>query len=140
MTTTEDDLSARLRPDVEHLLDLIDLLPFNAQDFWDRLAAAEHPDRDDDNYFVGHMPWIRERLRAMLAGADSLSAHNVERVAQYVLMFFDRDDPAMFEALDRFAGHSAAQPGRTGRRWVEDVCATAWRLYVPTRAVQRRDE
>jgi hypothetical protein len=67
----------------------------------------------------------------MLAGRESMTAHKLENVAQYVLMFFDRDDQRMHEAIDRFAGFSAEQPDRTGRRWMEDRSATAWRLYVP---------
>jgi hypothetical protein len=46
-------------------------------------------------------------------------------------MFFDRGDQEFFEAMDMVGYYSGPFAGRAGRRWVKDVCATAWRLFLP---------
>ena len=138
MVMHEEDLVPHLLSDAEHLLDLLDLLPDEDDDsFWDRLARAENPDQADGGYFFNKLIHARSDLRRMLSGNGSITPSNLESVSQYVLMFFDRDDPAMHMALEPVAGF-AIEPGRVGRRWSEDICATAWRLYAPCRATWRR--
>ena len=139
MTTTENDLIVRVRPEVEHLLDLLDLLPDEqTTDFWSQLVDAEQPVGTSGDYFVSKMRMLVGQLQRALT-REHVAAHQLEHAVQYLLMFFDRSDAELYRVLDRVAGYGAEPAGRTGRRWMEDVCATAWRIYVPCRAMQRRD-
>lgn len=132
LTDTTDALLA----DAAHLLDLLDMLPSRDDtDFWARLEYAEHGDRQDDDYFVSKVALVIRDLRNLV---ENEKAVDLAYAAQYVLMFFDRDDQKLFEALDGVTDYAVAD-GRTGKRWAEDAAATAWKLYVPAWAQQRRE-
>jgi hypothetical protein len=49
-----------------------------------------------------------------------------------VLSFFNRENQAMFELLDRSAPSLACDPGYFARRWATDAVDTAWRLRTRT--------
>jgi hypothetical protein len=125
-----------LRADLEHLLDLWDLLPaWEEKEFWNKLAEVEGKDDDHDTYFLDKMHSVRHLINEFLRHGGDKADHSLQYLAQYVLMFFDRDDQKMFQLLDRIVlSTSSRNAGRIGRRWAEDAVATAWRLYVPSAA------
>jgi hypothetical protein len=120
--------------DAQHLLDLWDMLPgWDESDFWSQLNKAVWGQYD---YFEEKMQTVPRLLRRYLDGSQR-TLYTAQYVAQYALLFFDKDRPEAFELLDRVVGYSGGK-GLAGRRWAADVSATAWRLYVPGRAgIQR---
>lgn len=123
-----------LLSNAEHLLDLWDMLPPESDSsFWSELSRAAW---GDESYFMGKMHSVRHMLRQYVDGG-SRSLYAAQYLAQYVLLFFDREKPAVFELLDK-VGDVRGEKGRTGRRWAADATATAWRLYVPGRAEIQR--
>ncbi|EIV90903.1 hypothetical protein [Frankia sp. QA3] len=115
------------------LLDLLDLLPTPDLDdqgeFWEAFSRAQEGGLQAD-YIVGKLAvWA---ARAHEEPANSYYAHEL---ADYCLMFFDGESQAMWELL----GDRVAAGGRSGRRFAESVCETAWLIYVPLQAAMRRE-
>jgi hypothetical protein len=120
--------------DMQHLLDLLLMLP-RSQKWHDKLAAVVEPGRED--WFLTNVAHARDCLSRYVK--EDCGAYELEHnVCQYVLTFFDRDDPEMHKALEGMVNYGTQKDGATGRRWAEDVCATAWRLMVPSIAIPRR--
>jgi hypothetical protein len=121
---------------MEHLLDLLLMLP-RSKKWHHKLAAVVEPGRED--WLLTNLAHARDCLSRY--GKADCGASALERdVCQYLLMFFDRDDSEMHKALDGVVDYFTQSDGATGRRWAEDVCATAWRLLVPSIAIPRRPE
>jgi hypothetical protein len=126
-----------LREDAQHLLDLLEMLPpYSYEPFWSELSKHAWGDR---RYLDEKMFTVPRNLRRMLNGQDEFSARELAHFAQYVLVFFDGADDEAHRVLDGAVGYTHPS-GLAGRRWAEDACATAWRLYVPGRAAVRRSE
>ncbi|MEK6443787.1 hypothetical protein [Pseudonocardia sp. T1-2H] len=120
--------------DAKHLLELWDMLPgWSHKTFWSDLAAAQGRGGEGRHYFDEKMNTIPVMLRQYLENDGEGDSFSLPYLAQYVLMFFDCENQAMFEVLDEVTGYTA-EAGRSGRRWAADATATAWRLYVPGQA------
>lgn len=131
-----DDAAVRLAADVNHLLELLDLLPVPDLDdhpeFWKAFAQA-HWSGFKTSYFVGKLSLWIERVDS--DPANTTSAH---QLAEYCLMFFDGGSPALWEVLDGAA--VSATGSRSGRRLAESLSEAAWRVYVPLESAQRRED
>jgi hypothetical protein len=120
---------------VTHLLDLLDLLPALEVDdvFWERFAEmqARHDPRGLDEIAADQTEALFSRVADVRANPASDAA--VVSLALQCLTLFDGREPALWDRLDALVDYPSAWR-TTGRRWAEDICATAWRLYVPRRA------
>lgn len=131
-------------PDVRHLLELLSLLPWpvlvprrspaptpvhqRMSDFW-REYAKQPPKQANAGYYVSNLSVWPALMTEPGHGTDE----DVRRLAEYCLMFFELDpqeNAARLELLDTNLDGAEI----TARRWVADVCATAWRLYAPREA------
>lgn len=118
--------------DLTHLLDLLDLLPPTTDgDFWRQFANND----TGDHYMLEKLSqWtylVRERP-GQLEDAP-------RRLAEYCLVFFGTaeapSDHRWNEVAPEFLGRADQ-----GQRWVVDLTATAWRVYVKREAERRRKE
>ena len=129
-----DDATARLTVDVNHLLELLDLLPVpdldDHQDFWEAFAQA-HWTRWQAAYFVEKLAVGIEEL-----DTDPANAARARELAGYCLVFFDGENSALWKVLDQ----APPSYGSNGRRFAESVCEVAWRIYVPLESSRRREE
>lgn len=113
--------------DIPHLLDLLDLLPSVHGDgsFWKQM------DNDGSNYRL-------EKLYVFARNArEGRNDDDPRRLAECCLIFFGTADDNLVALLDG-VGPQLSGGGDTGRRWVNDVTATAWRIFVPLEAERRR--
>jgi hypothetical protein len=125
---------------VTHLLDLLDLLPALDVDdvFWERFAEmqARHDPRGLDEIAAHQTGALFSRVADVRANPANDAA--VVSLALQCLTLFDGHEPALWDRLDAIVDYP--NPWRTsGRRWAEDICATAWHLYVPRQARTLRD-
>lgn len=105
-------VTSHLFPDLHYLRDVLDPPPPPAD-----------PDVLESRRLTGYDEEQRKKRPENLAWGAG-------KVAMYCLMFFDGERPKMWEHLDRLCEFNSPWPGAVGRRWAEDVCATAWRLYT----------
>jgi hypothetical protein len=124
--------SAVVRPDADlaHLLDLLDLLPPTTDgEFWKQFAN----DTGDHHMLEKLVQWAHNVHRP-----DPLE-DAPRRLAEYCLLFFGTaeapNDDRWNEVTPEFLGRADQ-----GQRWVVDVAATAWRVYVKLEAERRRRE
>lgn len=122
-----------LDPDLAYLFALLSRLPDTSEsyrEFWVELDRLGDSGREIDSPF-----YLMNNLQAHINQAleHPEGGRTAGNLASYVLMFFRPDSPDLWKLLGPHVVHFAI-PGDDqapiGRRWVEDVCATAWRLYV----------
>jgi hypothetical protein len=116
---------SQLDHDLEIISNSLRMLPsWQHDDWWPQFSRK-----------TGHsLAYLNKKIAWITTGWQKASSHRFEFAgdrATYVLMFFD--NPALYEHLD------AVQPtweppvaGGVGRRWVEEICAAAWRVIVAT--------
>lgn len=131
---TEPDLPYKVYEDTDHLCDLLSLLPDPGdeenRDWWGEFAACEsarHTGRrtPDPGYIIKKLAGYREVS----------SPWELRSLATYCLMFFEGASPEMIDLVGRQIGAEYS-----GARFIESVCQTAWRIYVPTEAkINRAD-
>lgn len=125
------------RSDVDLLLDLLDLIPYPDIDdhgeFWENVSAALGG-RLEPDYMVGK---LAPHIEALTNGTATV--FQLLQLTSYCLMFFDGDRPELWAVLDT-VGTRPGLTGAAGRRWAQSVSDVAWRLYVPLRAAERRQE
>jgi hypothetical protein len=112
-------MSAASDPDLQHLIELLDLLPGpDERHFWEDLPSESRTD------------YLLEKLVpkiSILHKSDPLPVE-VEDLTKYLMMFFHANDAAMYDYIGR---HTYALPYElAGRHWLGDLQATCWRLYV----------
>lgn len=133
--------SGRLLEDVAHLRDLWDMLPARRDEkFWQAMSDLSVVGED---YFTEKAGVLSIQLPRMVEAGGAETLFGIQHVVQYVLVLFDRDHPSeAYALLDRVVhyGVSDDQVGRAGRRWLDDLIATAWRLYVAGWADGRRTD
>jgi hypothetical protein len=56
--------------------------------------------------------------------------HQIHEACRYLLWFFDR--PELADHIDELAGFAGGTAGHFGRRWIETICAAAWRVLLDT--------
>jgi hypothetical protein len=115
--------------DLEHLLNLLDLLPGpEDREFWSQVGnkGYRHPDQ------VDRVEYIFGNLRAFLGPLQRtpIASFVIPRLAEYLLMFFGEDCPPLWNLLDQRLPSIPLPSGMLGQRWANDLCDTAWRLYV----------
>jgi hypothetical protein len=133
--TSQSDSSYPDDPDVAHLLRLLAVLP-GAENvaFWNSIYP-DGPEPDGrplaGNPEPAHRGYVLGKMTVSIW--EALGAHgqapNFEYLSRYVMMFFQQDRPKLLEALD------AVVPGYEigegfGRRFVEELRETAWRVAV----------
>jgi hypothetical protein len=135
-----DDTDCGVRADLAHLLELWDMLPtWRHPDYWKELAATGCASGQD--YLLEKMYGVRHLATEYLkSGRNDRTSYELHYIGQHVLSFFDRENQAMFEVLDKLAPSLACEPGHFGRRWATDAVDTAWRLYVPAAGKMNREE
>lgn len=131
-------------PDVAHLLDLLELLPR------DRTGDPAHIlDGEFTRTLYAALAdgQISAWRRLILAWDDELPHQLtwpwIRQLVVYLLDITTHPNEQMWKALDQVRPTSpgedrAAPAGAIGRRWAEDVTATAWRLYVTLESAERR--
>lgn len=80
------------------------------------------------------LEYLEEKLEWITTVWRKASSNELEFAgdrAKYILMLFD--NPALYAHLDAVqpTWHPPV-PGGIGRRWVEEICAAAWRVIVAT--------
>lgn len=121
-------------PDIRRMLNLLSMLPGSDEvGFWNAVNSARHrsgtdnadddvQDGQDGGYAVGKITrYLNEYLKQ---GDPGIAA----TLAGYLIMFFDHDADSLRQTVARAVGDL---PGDVlGGRWLTDVTATAWRVYV----------
>jgi hypothetical protein len=78
------------------------------------------------------LEYLKKKLAWITTGWQAASSDKFDFAddrAIYVIKFFD--NPALYEHLDAVQpGLGEHAVGRVGRRWVEEICAAAWRLIA----------
>lgn len=116
--------------DVRRLVDLLALLPRMQTDeenpWWRDYVEAHGSPWDWEYYCRSLVPFCR-----YVAGG-STDPEDLMRLAGYCLMFFSvADRPDCWRRLDMVAGQASAYPsGSIGRRWAENVCDLALRVFA----------
>ncbi|MFJ9777142.1 hypothetical protein ACIRVF_38905 [Kitasatospora sp. NPDC101157] len=121
------------RTDLDHLLDLLSLLPGpDAKDWWIDLDVAgtagenESPKqkRERITYVLGNTgPYIQRCL-----GNPSDCEQAAGWLAQYVLMFFGGQEQAVADVVNRGLGYDTESAA--GLECLRDIRTTAWRLHL----------
>ncbi len=112
-------MSAASDPDLQHLIDLLDLLPGpDDRPFWEDLPSESRT----DHLLEKLVPKI-----SILHKSDPLPVE-IEDLAKYLMMFFNPNNAAMHDYIGR---QTHAVPYElAGQHWLNDLQATCWRLYV----------
>ncbi|MGW3077854.1 hypothetical protein [Kitasatospora sp. NPDC001132] len=121
------------RTDLDHLLDLLSLLPGpDAEDWWIDLDVAgttgenEPPEtkRERITYVLGNTgPYIQQCLGNRTDWKPSAGL-----LAQYVLMFFGGQEQAVADVVNRGLGYDTESAA--GLECLRDIRTTSWRLYL----------
>lgn len=116
-------------PDVQHLLDLLVMIPGRDNVlFWNRVNAGQYSgDSENEERFIdaGYaVKKIGQYLPRVLRGDAEATAD----LASYLIMFFDSDSESMRLAVSAEIGHLPSNV--LGRLWIEDMITTAWQVYV----------
>ncbi|MET9019221.1 hypothetical protein ABZV93_04485 [Actinopolymorpha sp. NPDC004070] len=136
-------------------------------EFWRRVAATKGRIRDEETHRSWrrrkptttpadrHNRYLRDNeaagyitssLGAALTKADrrplaDWTLQDKRYLTQYVLMFFDGERPDLWEVVsERVSMGGGMHPGAAGRRWCQDVCATAWRLWMDSYGAERGEQ
>ncbi|KQC35034.1 hypothetical protein [Frankia sp. ACN1ag] len=75
---------------------------------------------------IGHLPGT---LRGEVQATGLL--------ASYLIVFFDHDSDSLRQAIAVRVGEGFS--GLFGQRWIDDMLATAWRVYVTHPVTPRKD-
>jgi hypothetical protein len=65
---------------------------------------------------------------------------NISDLAEYLMLFFGGDSPELWDSLGCVAPELGLRDDEIGRWWANDVCETAWTLYVRYRQTYGPDE
>jgi hypothetical protein len=128
------DLTPEQLADLRHLRNLLDLLPEDDEkQWWNELNDVVAKARNGfgaDEYIKSNVTLVREMLRYVLdERGDRFKLRDVLRQALYVTLL-DVNDAAVARCIGyRIVGAAWAGPEH-GRRWLNDVGSTAWRLHV----------
>jgi hypothetical protein len=122
-----DSAVARPDADLNHLLDLLDLLPPTT----DRAFWTSFSDAGGSHYMLEKLSQWTHNVRERDDIPDA-----PRRLAEYCLTFFTTE-AADGEQWNEVTPDIAGRSGH-GQRWVTDVAATAWRVYVKGEAEERR--
>lgn len=118
-------------PDLDHLLDLLSMLPGPKEhpDFWAAVQAEGHPSAAPGSPEA--VSYVFEKMAGITLLLREPTPMRIEHLAKYLLFFFSAGKPAMHELLNAVT-HTESSWGQddTGRWWAEDVTRTAWTLYV----------
>lgn len=105
-------------PDVTHLHDLLTLLrPLSDHDFWDFF-------NDRHSNHEGRLGWYLEAF-------EDGNPATLALLCRGLLLYFSNSDHAMWLHLgNSHLDLDASDHTEPGRYLAEDICATAWKLYV----------
>ncbi len=124
-------------PDVAHLFDLLAVLPGPTEDrkFWAAVQAnalasrpaleeTESPGKDELDY-------VYEKMSNVWRVVRDQSPTAITYLAKYLLFFFSGNSPRLWRILNRVTvAEFSLNSDDGGRWWAEDVCRTAWALFV----------
>jgi hypothetical protein len=129
--TADSDYQA----DTRHLRNLLSMLPRRDdvpggedEPFWKAVSDIEPFGFED----------VSGALRPKVIAAMNTSPDAAYVVSQACLVLFDGEQPRLWQLVDKFAGYVGRVDYAAGRRWSEDVCTTAWRIFVHESARRRR--
>ena len=128
--------------DLEHLLNLLALLPPpQDHDFWFKLAELNCYHERLDEAAEQIVSNLRQGIVAVATNStdDATKGDAAKDLASSCLTYFDGEDPGLWQLLDQTVEYPWTPRRAAGRRWASDVCATAWRLFVPREAAARRN-
>lgn len=136
---TDRPIDPHDHPDVKHLMDLLELLD------WDRQSDGGWAPRHWREFQVGldHETWNlfnNSTLDYVPLREGRGDWSTVSRLCLYMLGAFDGDRPDTWKAIGERLGRTLfIDTGEViGRRWCEEVAATAWRLKVANSAAEMR--
>lgn len=116
MSDAEPDI--RQDPDVIHLRHLLSLLPGPDEDEWWSWCSTRH---------AGY----REKLERIAEGVSGTDPIRLAYGCRYLLLFFSNGDAEMWDRLDTPSLNLPLDDyERPGRLLAEDICRTAWTLFV----------
>ena len=117
-------------PDLEHLFELLRMLPGPGEDrpFW---AAVQAHAQGQDPESATEVNYVFEKMAGIWLITQEPSPSSIAYLAKYLLFFFSSDDPEQWKTLNHVTVHDfSLNRDDTGRWWAKDLCETAWALYV----------
>jgi hypothetical protein len=119
-------LTAAGDPDLNHLYELLRMLPGPREhpEFW---TAVQHQYLGEDTA----LKYVYEKMTLIPRTAKDPTPQHISDLARYLLAFFAGDNPELWDILSG-VGEGGVSPRHDtiGRWWAEDLCQTAWTLYV----------
>jgi len=115
-------------PDLAHLIDLLAMLPGPTEDreFWNAVQAQTWPATPGTE-----LEYIYEKMAAIWRVTRNRDPQTISYLAKYLLFFFSGDKPRLWKILNRVTSWDfSLRDDDAGRWWAQDVCDTAWALYV----------
>jgi hypothetical protein len=112
-------------PDLAHLFELLRMLPGPREnpEFW---TAVQN-----QSLRGTQLGYVFEKMSSIWRTVQKPAPDNVEHLARYLLLFFGGDKPQLWSILNIVAHNRLTiSHDKVGRWWAEDVCRTAWALYV----------
>jgi hypothetical protein len=124
-------------PDLQHLFDLLRMLPGPTEDreFWTEVQHHTLPDTQ--------LGYVYEKMTLIPRTVLDPSPGHISDLAKYLLIFFSGDCPELWDILGCIAPDFDLRHDQAGRLWANDLCETAWTLYVrywPNWGASRPDE
>jgi hypothetical protein len=119
MSIADDD------SDFTHLCDLLRMLPGprESSTFWAEIAEYTATGTE--------VRYVFEKLSSIPRAVQEPTPAHIEYLARYLLFFFAGDKPALWRTLNAVTNDTVSVTNDdVGRWWAEDVCRTAWALYV----------
>jgi 3-oxoacyl-ACP reductase-like protein len=123
--------------DRRRLVDLLDLIE-GSTGIWQNIAEAIAQAHGQPDHWAGYVAEnvtaSADYFRKVRADPSTDDAWR-KRAAEYLLLLdIDSDDVAALVGSRVTPWNSA----RTGRRWLDEVAAICWRIYIPLEADDRR--
>lgn len=129
--TADDRTPIADDPDLDHLLDLLSMLPGPKEnpDFWGAVQAEGLPNAAPDTRDA--VSYVFEKMSGITRLIDKPTPLRIENLSKYLLFFFSAGKPEIHKVLNAITPtESSWGQDDTGRWWAEDITRTAWTLYV----------